>query len=139
VITALHLKRNRCYLRTIVVVLLVSWLSLLVSATCIMPMPTLFAAKAAPSMDACIHDHAAESAPQHPEDCSLKPCLNAANDSLTDSNRLLQPDMPVFLFTMAWVFLTLLFFYAPLSIPRKADPPLGRRILLIYQFCKLLN
>jgi hypothetical protein len=122
-----------------VVVLLVSWLSMLISATCTMPMPKAFVLKTAAVMDTCIHDSATKPAIQDTQDCSLKLCLDSTNDTVTDATRLIHPELPVFLLTLAWTFLSLFIFYAPVPIPRKADPPLGRRVLLIYQFCKLLN
>ncbi|MFI3156056.1 MAG: hypothetical protein QX199_07845 [Methylococcaceae bacterium] len=136
-ITALHFKRNRTRLRMLVLVLLVSWISLTISATCTMPMPSALKAMSE-HMQGCAG--ALKHTSNTMQDCSFKPCLDSQANSLTDSNRLVKPDnLPVFILVLILTFLCLFLSYPPPKIPPKADPPLGRRILLIYRFCTLLN
>ncbi|MDD5580761.1 MAG: hypothetical protein PHY16_15980 [Methylobacter sp.] len=73
------------------------------------------------------------------QDCSFKPCVDSQANSLTDFNRLAKPDLPVVVLSLIWTFWYLFLSYSSPKIPRIADPPLGRRILLIYRFCTLLN
>jgi hypothetical protein len=138
VITALHLKRNRPYLHTLVFVLLVSWISLTISATCTMPMPLIMAAMP-DHMQGCADSGTHEHMPKPMQNCVFKPCLDSQTNSLTDFNRLSKPDMPVFILVLISAFLCLFLSYPPITAPPKDDPPLVRRVLLIYQFCRLLN
>jgi hypothetical protein len=141
VITALYTKRNRLYLHTLVFVLLVSWISLAISATCTMPMPSAVA-EIPEHMPGCPSEHSDDQGypTKSMQDCSFKPCLDSQNDSPTDFNRLVKPDLPVFILYLIGTFFCLFLSYPPTKAPlRKADPPLGRRILLIYRFCTLLN
>jgi len=142
VIIALHSKRNRPYLHTLVFVLLVSWISLTISATCTMPSVSMASADhsqgcSEPHVSAHLHhqDHDSKTM----QDCSLKSCLDSKPDSFTDFNRLAKPDLPVFILSFIWTFWCLLQIYSPIKVPLKTDPPLGRRVLLIYRFCTLLN
>ena len=140
-IATLHLKRNRPYLHALVCVLLVSWISLTISATCIMPMPSIL--KAMPDhmqgMQGCSDSGTPEHTPKAMLDCTFKPCLDSQADSLTNFNRLTKSELPVFIAVLIWTFLCLFLSYPTITAPPKADPPLGRRILLIYRFCTLLN
>lgn len=137
-ITALHLKRNRPYLHTLVFVLLVSWISLTISATCTMPMASVLTAMP-DHMQVCSDSGVPAHTPKAMQDCTFKPCLDSQADSLTDFNRLTKPDLPVFIPVLIWTFLCLFLSYPITKAPPKADPPLGRRVLLIYRFCTLLN
>ena len=141
-ITALHSKRNRPYLHTLVFVLLVSWISLTISATCTMPlvlMTTSNHMQGCPEFSTTEHSHFKDHPSKAMQDCSFKPCLDSQNNSFTDFNRLTKPDLPVFILSLVWTFCYLFLTYPPIKVPRKTDPPLGRRILLIYRFCTLLN
>ena len=141
-IKGLHSKRNRPYLHTLVFVLIASWLSLTISATCTMPLVLMVASA---------HQHgcsgSGESGQPHHQDythkamqaCSLKACTDAQTDPFTDFIRLTKPDVPVFILTFICIFWCLFLTYPLIKVPRKTDPPLGRRILLIYRFCTLLN
>ena len=141
-ITGLYSKRNRPYLRTLVFVLLVSWLSLTISATCTMP-SVLMTASA--HQQGC--SESGESGQPHNQDythkamesCSLKACTDSQTNPFTDFIRLTKPDIPVFILSFIWIFWCLFLSYPLIKVPRKTDPPLGRRILLIYRFCTLLN
>ncbi len=144
-ITALHFKRNRSYLHTLVFVLLVSWISLTISATCTMPMPSVVKAMSE-HMPGCSesgmagHSPHQDPAPKAMQNCSFKPCLDSQTHSLPDFNHLTKLDLPVFILCLIGTFFCLFLSYPPTKAPlRKADPPLGRRILLIYRFCTLLN
>ncbi len=137
-ITALHFKRNRPYLHALVFVLLVSWISLTLSATCTMTMPLVVTAMP-DHMQGCTDSGTHESTSNHMQSCMLKPCLDSQTNSLTDFNRLTKPDLPVFILVLISTFLYLFLSYPAIKSPPKTDPPIGRRILLIYQFCTLLN
>ncbi len=137
-LTALHSKRNRPYLHTLVFVLLVSWISLTISATCTMPMP-LVLTTISDHIPGCLDSGASAHTPKAMQNCTFKPCLDSKADSPTDFNRLAKPDLPVFIVVLILTFLCLRLSYPPTKVAPKADPPLGRRILLIYRFCTLLN
>ncbi|MEY3759648.1 MAG: hypothetical protein RIR39_1139 [Pseudomonadota bacterium] len=137
-ITALHFKRNRPYLHVLVFVLIVSWISLTLSATCTMTMPLVVTAMP-DHMQGCNDSGTHESTSNPMQSCMLKPCLDSQTNSLTDFNRLTKPDLPVFILVLILTFLCLFLSYPPIKPTTKADPPLGRRIKLIYQFCTLLN
>lgn len=138
-ITALRLKRNRPYLHMLVFVLLVSWISLAISATCTMPM--FSALTAMPEhMPGCSDSGAPKHTSKDMQDCTLKPCLDSQTHSFPDFNRLAKPDLPVLILGLFWTFCCLFLSYPTTQVPRKkTDPPLGRRVLLIYRFCTLLN
>jgi hypothetical protein len=126
----------------LVFVLLVSWISLAISATCTMPMPSALSELSAmpDHMPGCPDSGTPNhTTPKVMQDCTLKPCLDSQTDSFPDFNRLAKPELPVFILSLIWTFCCLFLSYPPTKIPRKADPPLGRRVLLIYRFCKLLN
>ncbi len=138
-ITALRSKRNRPYLHTLVFVLLVSWISLTISATCTIPMPS--AVTAIPDhMLGCSDLGTPKHTSKDMEDCTLKPCLDSQTHSPPDFNRLAKLNLPVLILALIWAFPSLLLSYLPVWVPRKTDlPPTGRQIPLIYLFCTLLN
>jgi len=143
VITALHAKRNRTYLRTVVFVLLVCLVSLGISATCTMPIPSVLTTMpehmpGCPDIDATAEPGQADAA-NAMQDCAFKPCLDSQADSLTDFNRLAKADLPIFILGVIGTFLYLFPNYPPAKVPFQAAPPSGRRIALIYWFCTLLN
>lgn len=137
-IIALHSKRNRPYLHTLVFVLLVSWISLTLSATCTMPMPSVMTAMPE-HMPGCSESGVLKHTSKTMQDCTLKPCLDSQNHSFTDINRLTKPDLPVFILSIVWTFWFLFLTYHPLRVSRKVDPPPGRPTPIIYLFCTLLN
>lgn len=144
-IAALHAKRNRLYLHTIIFVLLVSLVSLAISATCTMPMP-LALATMPDHMPGCSDTGMAgnanhqDDASEAMQDCTLEPCLDSQAGSVTDLYRLIKLDLPIFILVFICTFLCLFTSYPPTKVPRKkTEPPVGRRILLIYLFCTLLN
>lgn len=143
-IIALHAKRNRPYLHALVFVLLVSWISLTLSAACTMPMPSVLTAMPE-HMPGCSDSgvagdsHYKGHASSAMQDCTFKPCLDSQAHSLPDFNRLAKPDLPVIILSLIWTIWRLFFTYPPTKVPHKADPPSGRRVLLIYRFCTLLN
>ncbi len=142
VLNALRSKRNRPYLRVLMFVLLASWVSILVSATCSMPAPwRLSSADSMPAgcSEAANHsqgDKGQGSPPVH--DCSFKPCLDSQPNPVF-GYKLDKPDLPVFLLPLIWIIGSLLFDIQARRIPRTASPPDGRRIPLIYRFCILLD
>ncbi len=137
--TALHSKRNRPYRHTLVLVLLVSWISLTLSATCTMP---LISAAMPEHMQGCAETTATDSLHrQDPamQDCSLKPCLSSQTQSFPDFSRLPKLDLPVFILCLMAAFWSLFLNYPPVQFHRFVDPPPDRQVLLFYRFCKLLN
>ncbi|NOT11806.1 MAG: hypothetical protein HOP23_08250 [Methylococcaceae bacterium] len=120
--------------------LLVSWLTLTVSATCIMPTHMTLSSDAMPG---CPETLVSGQSDHHGHDhstmvCSFKPCLSSQSDTFTDLNRL-QLELPVFILCLVGILWNL-FLYHPLKqTPFSFNPPTGRRVLLIYRFCKLLN
>jgi len=90
-------------------------------------------------MQGCPDSSSLGHSPKSMQDCAFKPCLDSQDDSPSYLNRLVKPDLPVFMLTLICAFLCLLPNYPPTKTAYKADPPSGRRILLIYWFCTLLN
>ncbi len=142
VITALHSKRNRFYLRTLVFLMLASWIAMILSATC--TMPSILVGSSSP-MPGC-PESGASGQPHHyeenskaMEDCTFKSCLDTQSDSFSDFNRLVKPDLPLIILFLVWAFWRLFFTPSSSRVLPKTGPPFGRRILLIYRFCTLLN
>jgi hypothetical protein len=145
VIKLLRAKRNRPYLHMLVYVLLVSWVSFVISATCVMPMPSVLSVApdhmpGCPDADIARNTGHQDQTPKPIKDCKLKPCLDSQTNSLPDFNRLAKPDLPVLVLGLISTFFTLCVIYLPIRVPRNNyPPPTGRRVLLIYRFCTLLN
>ncbi len=143
VLTTLRLPRNRFYLHVLVFVVLLSWLSMLVSATCAMPgsgristadvMPA-----GCPDQDSHLPAHTGQ--PIMPDqDCSFKPCFDSQPNPAFEF-KIDKPQMPIFILFFIGLVGYLIHFVPLLHIPRTtASPPIGRRILLIYRYCTLLN
>jgi hypothetical protein len=120
-------------------VLLVSWLSMVISATCTMPMPSALKAMSE-HMPGCPDAGAANQSPKAMQDCSLKPCIDSQSNSLSDFNRVDKPDLPVLILGLIWTIFSLFVFFLPARVYRNNyPPPTGRRVLLFYRFCTLLN
>lgn len=135
----LRLQRNRPYLHVLVFVLLVSWFSLLVSATCSMPgqwrvSSDAMAGCSEPDQHAPEHK---EHAPKPSQDCSFKPCLESQPNPGFEY-KLDKPETPIFVLCLIWLVGALRNVQIR-RIPYAATPPVGRRIPLIYRFCILLN
>jgi hypothetical protein len=126
--------------------MMVSWFSMLISNTCTMPMSAFDAlADAMPAgcteMDHSALPHSGRHTAMPHQDCSFKPCLdshpNPAFEVKAD-----KPQMPIFILCLTGL-IGYLFHYLSIlpipRIPRTTAPPIGRRILLIYRFCTLLN
>jgi hypothetical protein len=73
------------------------------------------------------------------QDCTLKPCYSSQSDTFSEFSRLSNPEIPVFILCLMGLFWSLFLNYPATQILRIPDPPLGRQVLLIYRFCKLLN
>jgi hypothetical protein len=123
-------------------VLLVSWIFLTISATC--SMPSLLIATS-DHMPGCLesgapaHTHHHGHTPEAMQDCSFKPCFESQAKPFPEFNRLLKPDLPVFIVSFIWTFGGLFFVARITGVPRVADSPPGRWIPLFYRFCTLLN
>jgi len=137
-VKAIHSKRNRPYLQLLLCLLLISWISLTLSVTCTMPSVPVAMAEMAGCTETVgtehsHHDHKAI------QDCTLKPCYSSQSDTFPEFSRLSNPEMPVFILCLIGLFWSLFLHFPPALILRIPDPPLGRQVLLIYRFCKLLN
>ncbi len=131
-------QKKRPYLHTLIFVLLVSWISLAISATCTMPMPS--ALKAMPEhMPGCSESGVLKHTSKTMQDCTLKPCLDSQTHPFPDFNRLAQPDLPVIILGHIWTIVCLILFFPLIKPPQKTNSPPGRPVLLIYRFCTLLN
>lgn len=143
-LTKLHYPRNRPYLRFLVCILLLCWLPMIVSATCAMPMASLTVFSdpmPAGCSDANNHTHTATTGnPGLPsQNCSLKPCLDTPPNPVFEL-KADNPELPVFILSLVGLSLTFFEFIPKLRLLRtNTSPPIGRRILLIYRYCTLLN
>jgi hypothetical protein len=140
VLNALRSHENRPYLRVLALALLVSWVSMLVSASC--AMPRFWRGVPADAMPTGCSE-APKHSPTHPghslpQGCSFKLCLDATPTPVFEFNVDI-PNMPVFALCLFWL-IGCLFRHLPSPlVPRTTAPPCGRRIPLIYRFCTLLN
>lgn len=137
-LNVLHYHRNRPYLYVFLCVLLVSWLSLLFSATCLMP--STWNTPAAGVMPAGCPESAVHLQQLHTptQDCSLKPCLDSQN-SPNFGFQWDKLEIPVFVVFCILLVVVLSSYKPKLSPTYVIAPPIGRRILLIYRYCTLLN
>lgn len=136
--TALRSQSHSLFRYGVIAVVLVSWLVLLISATC--AMPTLW--RSVPELDSvCVEEghHAPDSKGGHPstQDCSFKPCLASPSSPglAFDPPSLELPTVVLCLFWLTGYGLATL----SLRLLRAADPPSSQRVPLIYRFCTLLN
>ena len=133
---------NRPYLRVLASVLLLCWVSMLVSASCAMPGAWRGTASAADSTGCVPGSKHLPGHPAHPgtmaRDCSLQACLDPPSTPFFPF-KADQPEWPVFVLCLSWLIVCLLRPRLSRPTPRMAAPPQGRRIPLIYRFCVLLN
>jgi len=122
---------------------MVSWLSMLITNTCMMPEPVFKSSVitmpvGCGEMDSSAMHDGSHTAMPH-QGCSFKPCLDSHPNPAFEV-KIDKPQMPIFVLCLigliGYLFQCLL--YTPL-IPRAKAPPIGRRLLLIYRFCTLLN
>ncbi|MGZ5030987.1 MAG: hypothetical protein ACXV8I_10375 [Methylobacter sp.] len=72
------------------------------------------------------------------QNCSFKPCLDSSPNPAFEF-KVDKPHIPIFILCLIGLIGSL-FRYAPIQrIPRTTAPPIGRRVLLIYRYCTLLN
>jgi hypothetical protein len=143
VLIRLRSPKNRPYLISLIFVLMVSWLSMLISNTCMMPASAFqTSANSMPAgceeMDSsAMHDGSHTTMPH--QDCSFKPCLDSHPNPAFEV-KIDKPQLPIFVLCLIGLIGCLFqgLFSTPL-IPRAKAPPIGRRVLLIYRFCTLLN
>lgn len=140
----LHAPKKRFRLHAIIGVLMVSWLSLLISNTCMMPAST-FATPVdsmpagCAEMDAAVAMHVGGDTAMPHQDCSFKPCLDS-HPHPAFQVKIDKPQLPVFLLCLIGLIGFLLRYHSSVPpLPRTTAPPIGRRVLLIYRFCTLLN
>jgi len=143
VLSQLHSPKKRACLRFILCVLMVSWLSMLISNTCMMPASAF--AKPADTMPAGCTEmdpsalHARKHAAMPDQDCSFKPCLDSHPNPVFEV-KIDKPPMPIFALCLIGLIGCLFhWLFSVPRIPRTTSPPIGRRVLLIYRFCTLLN
>jgi hypothetical protein len=140
---ALHYPKNRLYLHLMVFVLLVSWVSMLVSATC--SMPNSWRMPSADVMSAGCADPDSHT-PKHQghtvkpvQDCSLKPCPDSQPNPLSGF-KIDQPDMPpMIILCLSWLIGHWLNDRMSRRVHCPTVPPDGRRVPLIFRYCTLLN
>jgi hypothetical protein len=143
VLKTLRSPRNRPYLHALVCLLLVSWISMMISATC--AMPGLSHASSANTLPVGCSESEPHSL-QHnghtampDQDCSYKSCLDSQPNPAFEF-RIDKPHVPIFMLCLLGLIGYLLHYYIPVQrIPRATAPPIGRRVLLIYRYCTLLN
>ena len=139
---ALRYRRNRPYLHLLVFVLLVSWVSMLVSATCFMPSAwRVSSADVMPDGCSDLDSHAAkhqDHGVKPVQDCSFKPCPDSQLNPLFGF-KIDQPDVPLIILCLAWLIGQLFPDRVSRRVPCPTVPPDGRRVPLIFRFCTLLN
>jgi len=141
VLATLRVRRNRPYLQLVAFVLLMSWFSLLVSATCSMPSQWRASSDVMPAGCSEPEKHLQEHkdhVPKPSQDCSFKPCFESQPNPFF-AFKLDKPEMPVFILCLIGLIGSLFARFPMGGIPRSTAPPAGRRIPLIYRFCILLN
>lgn len=115
---------------------------MLISNTCMMPASTF--QTSADSMPAGCEEMASSAArdgghtAMPHQDCSFKPCLDSHPNPAFEV-KIDKPQLPVFVLCLIGL-IGYIFHCFPLQrISRATAPPIGRRLLLIYRFCTLLN
>jgi hypothetical protein len=139
----MHSLKKRTFLHLFIPLLMVSWLSMLISNTCMMPAST-FETSASPMPAGCAEMDPSASYQDKitgmpHQDCAFKPCLDSHPNPAFEI-KVDKPQTPIFVLCL--LGLTGYFFHSILFIsrtPPRSVPPIGRRILLIYRFCTLLN
>jgi len=136
----MRLTRCNSHCRYILIlVMLISWLFMLVSGTCAMPMPMqISAAKSMPALcSEATHHQTTHFSPQL-QDCTLKSCPDSQPNS-SPNFKINKLQTPVFVVCLIW--LCSYFFYTSPSfaVSKLTRPPTAKPISLIYRFCTLLN
>jgi hypothetical protein len=72
------------------------------------------------------------------QDCSFNPCLDSQPNPVFEF-KLDKPQLPLFALCLIGLIGYLLRHVPIQRISRATAPPIGRRILLIYRYCTLLN
>lgn len=136
-VLAISMTRQPRFRSIVIFFTLLSWLFMLLSATCTMAKPIATFERVAVSDDcAQAGDHAAH--PAQTIDCSLQQCPDSQPNP-PFSFKLDQPDISPALLCLIWLS-GWLFAYRPLLVhlKRLAIPP-GKPVALIYRYCILLN
>lgn len=134
--------RNRSYLNALVFLILMSWISLLVSVTCSMPSSMFMSSSDAMPAGCSEMDNSSPKQKGHTtmpaQDCFFKPCLDSQTNSASNF-KLDIPQMPLFVLCLIGLIGYLLYHLPIQPISHAKASPIGRRILLIYRYCRLLN
>jgi len=120
--------------------MMVSWLFMLVSATCVMPkqLQSVHVAEAVSGCDESSHANHSQHAATPEPDCTLKLCPDSQS-KLPFTVKLDQPQVPLLLLCLAWLT-GWLFDYRPNKIRlKRLDIPPTQPVPLYYRFCILLN
>lgn len=137
-----NLFRQSSYQTTLVLIVLMSWLFMLVSSTCAMPMPKqmpAFNAMPAGCSDAAHHhENLVAQVKQQTQDCALKACPdsqpNPAFNFKADKS-----DIPVFIFCLTWLIVYGFSSRRLQVITHRSSPPFANPIPIRHRFCTLLN
>jgi hypothetical protein len=137
---SLIFNRNTTFRSLLVAVMLLSWLSMLVSVSCVMPMPVASAVVSDMPADC---EQSMPHAEQHRfvtqfQDCAFKNCADFQSDRVF-SFKLDKPQLPLLIFCLIWLSAELFSYYAPRYIPFIIRPPGSKPLPLFYRFCSLLN
>lgn len=141
----MNLFRQLPYRTFVVLVMLTSWLFMLATSACVMPIVMQAAAQQTPTVmasdcdDATHHAalHSVKAEPQNP-DCLLKPCPDAQqNPALAD--KIAKLDIPTF---ALWLVALIAVSYPSLNfriLPRWQNNDFANTVPIRYRFCVLLN
>jgi hypothetical protein len=122
--------------------MLTSWLFMLASSACVMPLALHLPVAQNTAMpgcnDAAHHAEHLQRLAQQKADCLLKPCPDA-QQNLALTSKVTKQDIPLFILCLIGLsiyFYTLGYFRA---IPRRLDDIVADSVPIRYRFCVLLN
>lgn len=132
--------RRPSYQTTLVLIVLTSWLFMLVSSTCAMPMPRQIpVAKTMPVGCSDANHHTPDAQLSQPnQDCVLKACPDSQPNPAFNF-KIDKPDVAVLILCLTWLIGAILSPRRLHLIPHRHRPPFADPIPIRYRFCTLLN
>jgi len=134
--------RHHHYQTVMVLIMLTSWLFMLVSSTCAMPMPAQMQIPVTDTMPVGCSDsahHGAAATQLSPnQNCTLKACPDSQPNPALNF-KIDKPDLPVFILCLTWLSI---YIFSPLPClftRHRQRRPTANPIPIRYRFCTFLN
>ncbi len=141
--TIFKLFSNKQPRNVVVMLLLVSWLFMLVSSTCVMSMPVALVTNDIDVMpigctDAEHHATGTRQVVHHNQDCALKACPDSQPNPALNL-KIDKPDLPVFIVCLTWLSIYIFSQLPCLYIRHRQRRTTANPIPIRYRFCTFLN